>query len=242
MFTFFIAVISFFSPSVKLSSGRQISLIGTGPPVIFSPGLYGTMPRQIYSKFLDQLKKNITLISFNDLSPITSKDIDDVSNSIMVDSVGFISHSSFDINILSSNKINKAIMYDPITNPQFGFRGFIQKPIEINYPSLIIRAKKAYNTKVPIPTFLEPNIQGKSLDIIYDNVGHIDILDDYWADLAKKYGFWDSLNPQLIKFNEWTKIPKSDLNLRRSDYRKFVAKNTIQFIFSNSSNQLIINE
>ena len=34
-----------FNPSIKLSSGKDLSLVGTGPPVIFSSGLFNTMPR-----------------------------------------------------------------------------------------------------------------------------------------------------------------------------------------------------
>ena len=112
------------------------------------------------------------------------KDIDDISKSIMADSVVFLSHSSFDNNILKSDKINHAILCDPITNPDLGFEGLKQEPIDNNYPCLIIRAEKAYSTKVPIPNFLNPNLKGEIEDITYNDVGHIDILDDFWADFA----------------------------------------------------------
>lgn len=244
MISTFLTVLSFlFTPVVKLDSGRQISLIGNGPPVVFSPGLFGIMPRRIYSNFINKLKKEVTIISFDDLSPISVKDIDDISKSIMADSVVFLSHSSFDNNILKSDKINHAILCDPITNPDLGFEGLKQEPIDNNYPCLIIRAEKAYSTKVPIPNFLNPNLKGEIEDITYNDVGHIDILDDFWADFAKKYGFWDSADPNIMKFWDWKKIPNSDLNKKRDEYRTFLVKKMIEFINSvkvDNSTQLLL--
>ena len=40
------SVSGFFNPSVKLSNGRTVTLNGRGPPVLFSTGLFGTMPEQ----------------------------------------------------------------------------------------------------------------------------------------------------------------------------------------------------
>ena len=230
MFTLLISFFSFFSPNVKLSSGRSVTLIGNGPPIVFSTGLFGIMPRNIYSELINKLKKNITIISFNDFSTISKNDIEDVTNSIMVDKIGFISHSSFDINILKSKKINNVVLYDPIVNPQLNFNGLTQQSINNDYPVLIIRANKAYDTKVPIPDFLNPNIMNNYEDIIYDDMGHIDILNDFWADIAKKYGFWDSTNSNIISFNKWKKIPKSNLKIKRNKYRKFIVEKTIDFI------------
>ena len=54
-------VSGFFNPSIKMPSGRDITLVGNGPPVVFSSGLFGTMPSQIYSSFINEIKNNVTM-------------------------------------------------------------------------------------------------------------------------------------------------------------------------------------
>ena len=46
------SVSAFFNPSVKLSNGRTATLNGRGPPVLFSTGLFGTMPQQFYNELI----------------------------------------------------------------------------------------------------------------------------------------------------------------------------------------------
>ena len=64
---------SIFNPSVKLNSGKQLSLVGSGPPVVFSSGLFGTMPRELYGEFISNLKKNVTILSINNVEPISKR-------------------------------------------------------------------------------------------------------------------------------------------------------------------------
>ena len=106
-----------FNPTVQLNSGKKVSLVGEGPPVIFSSGLFGTMPRILYNDFINNLKKNVTIVSLNNFSPLSKNDINDIVNKLNVDSVSYISHSSFQSNILESDTINKAILIDPICLP-----------------------------------------------------------------------------------------------------------------------------
>jgi len=94
-----------FAPTVRLNSGKQVSLVGSGPPVVFSSGLFNTMPRQLYNNFIDKLKNNVTIVSINDFTPLTKNDIYDIANSLNVDSVSYISHSSFNPEVLDSDKI-----------------------------------------------------------------------------------------------------------------------------------------
>ena len=55
----FLVASSFFTPSIKTNKGEKLTISGNGPPILFSPGLYGTMPSQFYNNFLNKLKKNI---------------------------------------------------------------------------------------------------------------------------------------------------------------------------------------
>ena len=43
---------AFFNPHARLASGKKATLMGDGPPLLFSTGLYGTMPRFFYNEFV----------------------------------------------------------------------------------------------------------------------------------------------------------------------------------------------
>ena len=49
--------LGFFNTNIKLSSGKTAILDGKGPSLLFSGGLYGTMPTRLYSKLINDLKK-----------------------------------------------------------------------------------------------------------------------------------------------------------------------------------------
>ena len=98
-----------FNPSIRLNSGKQLTLVGEGPPVVFSSGLFNTMPRSLYNNFIDNLKKNVTIVSINDFSPLSKNDIYDIASSLNVDSV-----SSLDdlIKYIEENKMKTKLLID----------------------------------------------------------------------------------------------------------------------------------
>lgn len=224
-------IFSFFSPSIRLQSGRTAKLRGNGPPLLFSPGLFGTMPPLFYNNFLNNLKKNLTIITINDFSPLEKSDIIDVTKSLCVDSIAYLSHSSFNPTILETEKINKAILLDPICVPNIDFGGVNKQIIQIEYPALLIKADKLYNSEPTIPSWQTPNIKGNVSEIYYKNVGHPDILDNRWANIAKRYGFWDTSDGEMQNFKDW-KFNKNNLNRVRKNYRNYVSKKSIDFIFN----------
>ena len=230
MMIYFVVALAFFSPSVKLQSGRDIKLVGKGPPLLFSPGLFGTMPSFIYNSLIDEFKKNVTVITYKDLSPISKDDIIDVTNTLCVDSIAFLSHSSFNSEIFDTDKINHAVLVDPICLPEIKFFSLERKDIHVDYPILQIKADKLFNNEPRLPEWQEPNFIGNSTEIIYENVGHPDILDDYWANFAKVNGFWDTSNGILQSCKNW-KLNGNDVKEVRKNYRKFVGKRTLDFIF-----------
>ena len=223
-------ILSFLNPSIKLSSGKRATLYGNGPPLLFSSGLFGTMPNFVYNKFLNNLKKDFTIITINGYSPIIKDDICDVTKSLCVNSIAYISHSSFNPEVLECNKINKAILLDPICIPELSINGADQRYIPVNYPVLIIKANKLYDTEVPLPEWQDPIIDGNVTEIMYKNVGHPDILDDLWADLAKKYGFWDACDGETSEFKKWRFSNANSINKIRNKYRLFVSKKSRDFI------------
>ena len=85
------SVSAFFNPSVKLSSGRTATLNGRGPPVLFSTGLFGTMPQQFYNEVIKNLKHNVTVVTLDGVMPIMPKDIIDLTDTLKVDTITYLS-------------------------------------------------------------------------------------------------------------------------------------------------------
>ena len=224
-----------FQNSLKLSSGKTISFSGKGPPVLFATGLYGIMPQFIYSNFVNDLKKNLTIINVNGNLPLVKSDINEIANSINSNKISYIGHSSFNHDILESNKINTAILLDPLFVPLISFYGFESPFIKPKYNMLVINTDKLVNSinkKPPEWQFLNLD---KSVQIeIYKNVGHPDILDDRWANIAKNLNFWDMAEGEKMEFKNWKFNSKNTISNTRKKYRKDVVKKIINFIHNSN--------
>ena len=227
----FASVNAFFNPSVRLSSGKTASIIGQGPPILFSTGLFGTMPNHMYGNIMNELKKNMTIISIDGIQPIGPKDITEVTDSLKVDSIAYMSHSSFNPTILETKRINSAVLLDPICIPDVNLNGVQQHSVNVDFPVLIIRAEKLYDTDNPLPNWQEINIKGNNVeDEIYDGVGHPDILDDIWGNIAQKIGLWGTAQGKKMSFKEWKFDNKNTVPLIRKDFRKYVSERALGFI------------
>ena len=251
---------AFFNPNIKLSSGKTATIYGNGPPVLFSTGLYGTIPPFLYSNIINKLKKKLTIITINSIQPLTPFDVIDLTDTINVDSVSFLSHSSFNPKILELDKINNALLVDPIIVPSFNFTTIFNNygfnylnsnnnnnNIKIDYPMIIIKSEKLYKSKLDLPSWQELNVNGDLENIIYDDVGHPDILDDTWAELAKNTNFWGTATGKTMKFKEWKYNNLNTLPKIRKEYRQFVTETLINLInkypeMKNIDNKLNINE
>ena len=223
----------FFNPSIKVSSGRQISLVGNGPPVVFSGGLFGTMPNQIYSSFINELKNNITIVTFNDFGSVNKDDFEDIVNSLGVSQAGFVSHSTFDPEVLSSDYLMGAVLCDPIIVPKLNFFNVQNNFINNKSPTLAIKASKTYDSDFSVPEFQIPLISKDYVEETYPDVGHIDILDDFWANIGLKTNFWNGPSGERVQFENWNKnvVKTSQINSKkiRETYRKFIASKVVQF-------------
>jgi len=229
MFTILFILISFFNPAIRLQSSRKIILSGTGPPLLFSPGLFGIMPSFLYNNLLYKLKKNFTIITFNDFKMIEKDDITDITKSLLVKNIAYLSHSSFNANIFDNNKINCAVVLDPICLPDISFFYISNKKINIKFPLLEIRAEKLYNYDPKLPNWQRPEFIGNSSQYVYKNVGHPDILNNNWATLAKDYGFWDTTDGIEQSFEDW-KLDKNSIKEVRNQYQQYIANKIIKFI------------
>ena len=232
MNTLIVAALSFFAPSVPLKSGGKVCLYGSGPPVVFSSGLFNSMPSWLYTEIFDHMKQNVTLV----VAPpfLNDKRIDDIADALGAESVGFFSHSSINPSVLTSTRLSRAVLCDPITLPELTTAGMTSSVIQSSCPILILRARKAYDAKIPIPEINSPVIEGDCTYDIIDNVGHPDILDDKWANMAEQTNLWPTVSNIKTPYHEWKLQPKGEddlfLKLTRSKYRKQVADRAIQFL------------
>lgn len=221
---------AFVNPSIKLDSGKSISLIGKGPPLFLSTGLFGTMPRFFYSDLVNQLKKNLTIVTINGFQPIEKKDIEEVAQTLQVDKLAYLSHSSYFADVLTSEFINSAILLDPINIPKINFGGIDKPHSRLNFPALIIKAEKLYEGKKNLPDWQNPEFDGIIEEEIYEGVGHPDILNDMWANIANNIGFWETAKGEISNFEDWDLKKRSEIPKMRQDYRNYVAKKILTFI------------
>ena len=230
MNTLLVAALAFFAPSVPLKSGGKVSLYGSGPPVVFSSGLFNLMPSWLYTEMFENMKRNVTLV----VAPpfLDDKRIDDIADALGAESVGFFSHSSIHPSVLTTPRLSRAVLCDPITLPQFSVAGMTSSVIHSSCPILILRAGKAYDADIPIPEMNSPVIEGDCTYDTMDDVGHPDILDDKWANMAEQTQLWPTVSIAKTPFHEWKLQPKSEVpqKLVRSKYRKHVAERAIDFL------------
>lgn len=236
MFPLLPTLLSFLGPpKVDLASGGKATLIGKGPPVVFSTGLFGSMPTFLYSELFKDLKKNVTIVSVD--RPFTSaQTLEEVCEALGVNEVGFMSHSSFDSSVLTSPYLRRAVLCDPIVIPSVSGFGFVGNPfqspaIDVTGSVLDIRAERSYNAQAiqtPIPEYLAPAPIDESRwsTTAMTGVGHADLLDDMWADLGARLIPWmNGPAPPARDFKTWSigTSKKMDVKHIRKEYRKRVA-------------------
>lgn len=210
------------SHTIALNNGRTARLRGSGPPVVFSSGLYGICPHQAYNSLGKLLSENLTMVHVEGgMKFMTVEDVENVADALQVDQVGFFSHSSFDPDILESNRVRKAVLCDPIGVPRISDlvqHKSLQPYVDTNVQVLEVRAEKLYNGKFELPLLNQWNIQGDVKTIFMDS-GHVDLMDDFWVWIAKKLGFWEMLSPPASSFENFEFKSKNIKNIRK-EYRK----------------------
>lgn len=217
---------------IELPGNKVHKLVGTGPPVVFSSGLQGRLPSFMYNDFINSMKQNFTVIIPNGKS-ITKNTVKEISKALNVENVGFVSHSILDLQILKSKYVKKAVCIDPVSLPSLIFPMLQSTNIKPKMDVLVINTEK--NQKFGIghmnSDIFVPNIDGSS-SVAYDEFGHADILDDVWANAAKKMrmdGMSDYPKKDLQSFNDW-KFMKSKAEVSRETFRKMICKDVISYI------------
>ena len=186
------------------------------------------MPDFFYNNLIDELKKNNTIIKIFEISPISQNNIKEICNTIKVDKIGYIGHSSFDPNIINNNKyIKSALFIDPINIPFINFNTIYDNKIRTKFPICIIKAKKLYYGKRSLPEWQNPNFEKVYKEEYYEGVGHPDILDDFWANFAKSLNLWDMAESEKMDYKEWKFNVKSSISKIRKEYIKYISKQYI---------------
>tara|TARA_Y100000389_G_scaffold158242_1_gene159609 strand:- start:63 stop:791 length:729 start_codon:yes stop_codon:yes gene_type:complete len=221
-----------FEPKITTANKRRLTLYGKGPPVLISTGLYDAMPLFLYRELVESIKHNFTIVNVEDVISVqNSDDVSDVVNALKSDKISIISHSSFNPSLLSSDKIEKIVLLDPITIPSVSFSGVQRDNIKLDYPTLVIKAEKLYRGEKTLPKIQQPEIGGANVTHeIYLNVGHPDILDDIWANFAKTIGIWEMVDDKPVEYKTWRYNYGKNISVVRKRYRKYVSDRIISFL------------
>lgn len=248
--TFLFAGAFLFPPQVSLPSGGKVSLVGKGPPVVFSSGLFGTMPRHIYTNFVRSLGENMTVVVPDTRGPVTPATITEIVDALAVDSIGFLAHSSFDPDVITQTScIHGIVLCDPVVFPQLsvGVGNMALAPADISStpPVLVLRASLAYegaasNARGAVfPSYLTPRFSGGFVtEEDFDGVGHADLLDDTWAEFARTFFPWmRGITPNFTEFGTWqfdqTAVPR-----KRDAYRARVANLSAKWLLRGEGTRL----
>jgi hypothetical protein len=172
--------------------------------VVFSSGIYGTIPKSVYNNIFASLAQNVSII--NAPGPLNRRKFELLCDEYEQQKLPLIAHSSFDPDILESYRLEKALLFDPATLPLLSTSGLMSVTIQPRVPVNIVLSK-FYDTFVK--KAFQPKIEGAAL-MQLDYGGHSDLLDGMMPWVAQKIGIKsDTENIQEYKtfiklcINEW---------------------------------------
>ena len=229
MFTLFTSSLSFFIPTLQLENGRNIKIIGKGPPVLFSTALYGTMPYQMYNELINVLKSDISVVVFDDFSPVYKDDVEQAAISLNVKQIGFISHLSVDLNILTSICVEKAVLHDPISNTQLSLSGTESEEINAHMFTTIINSENDVQGNIETSYGNIPKVHGEVEYIVDKNVSILDILDTFWRQTSKNF-VHKKTNIDKSKLSTYKDciLLKKEAPQNIQEYKNIVSKRIVQ--------------
>ena len=152
-------------------------------PVVFSSGLYGTIPKFAYNNLLN----NVSVV--NSEFPFNRRKFELICDKYEQDKMPLIAHSSLNTDVLKSHRLEKALLFDPATLPLLSTSGLIPTTVHPRAPVNIVLTK-FYDSFVR--TAFQPNIENANT-IRLDYGGHSDILDGMWPLVAQKMGIQSDL-------------------------------------------------
>tara|TARA_B100000424_G_scaffold38276_1_gene25724 strand:- start:84 stop:500 length:417 start_codon:yes stop_codon:yes gene_type:complete len=103
--------------------------------------------------------------------------------------------------ILDNPNIEKAVLMDPINLPWVSFDGFTNSVINLDYPVYIIKSGKLYSGSKTLAQYQDPDFKNDVQTLVYDDVGHPDILDNTWANIASTIGIWEMAEGEKMNYS-----------------------------------------
>ena len=119
---------------------------------------------------------------------------------------------------------------DPINIPWLSFQGLSNSIINLNFPTLVIKAEKLYVGSKTLQEWQDPEFKGEFEEEIIEGFGHPDILDDNWGNFAKNIGLWEMANGKKMNYSDWKYNMKSEIPNLRKGYRKNIAHKIVNFL------------
>lgn len=167
------------------------------PKVVFSSGLYGAMPLKMYRTVLDPMYSNV----IDAPVPLTRIRFENICDEYELDKLPLIAHSSFDADILSSHRLERALLIDPAALPSLGASGLVPVVLRPRAPTSVI-CSKFYGSFVKAA--FRPQIQGANrINLAYG--GHSDLLDGMWPWVASVIGI-DSDSKNVSKYRDFLRV------------------------------------
>ena len=212
------ASLALFPAKVPLPrSGLTLSLYGDGPPVLFCPGLFGTVPHWIYSDFLGEVAdRNVTVVVARGWGgalapPLSARTMDEVADALAVDAVALVAHSSVRREVLESPRLRRAVLCDPVVVPELDGLRLAGPRVRSGTPFLVVRAGRAHGDDDAygpgIPDYLSPRLDQSEV-VTFERMGHADLLDDAWAEAGTRLFPWmraGAARPRQRPFADWTR-------------------------------------
>lgn len=142
---------------VLFASAMSFPAMSAQPPrnVIFSSGLYGSMPPAMYTDFLGALRKrNIHVLTVEYPGVVNVASVERVCREWTKKNggtgrFGLLAHSSFDEGLLRLPCIRSAMLCDPVTLPRAGFGRVQPAVIDTSKPVMVTCAVHTYDTNSP---------------------------------------------------------------------------------------------
>jgi hypothetical protein len=223
---------------LTLTNGRTARVTGSGPPLVFSGGLYGFMPSVAYSHVLGDLRKTHTIVT-TDGGRLARAEFEQIADTLAAERLGLVAHSAFDPTILGSDRLEAAVLCDPACTPIVASSPpFLAAPrfdVEARRVRVLF-AQRAIEGEHPfVPELFVPVLEGASVERLeYADAGHADLMDDFFADAASRmgiHGIADGRAPPLRAFGEWSAAaaPEVAKSKERKAYRAWVVARIQEF-------------
>lgn len=214
-----------FHPTIQMRDGKSATLIGSGPPVLFSPGVYGRSTWRVYGQLLRTMGENVTVAVVP--GAVTTGTVDALTTELGVDRIGLVAHAACDPSLLRSRRVCRAALIDPIARPMLN-------SVQTATPTLVVRTE-LLETDERFPDFHRMLVRGDAVrESTWVDVGHADVLDDTWAELASKSRVWRGARSQTVLFGQWDRTAVRDALAQRkqvrTDYRVGVANEIVEFL------------